>query len=84
MNKEEIKNKIIISFKKRTGFKNLLGSVEKVVDELFPDIEKIFKDVTLNKEHIPNKETIEAMKEIKEGKGKRVNTIEELIKELNN
>jgi len=44
MNNEELKNKIIESFKKRTGFKNLLGSVEKVVEELFPDIEKVMKE----------------------------------------
>ena len=43
MNNEEIKKKIVSSFKERTGFKNLLGSVEKVVEELFPDIEKILR-----------------------------------------
>ena len=43
MNNKEIKEKIVSSFKKRTGFKNLLGSIEKVVEELFPDIEKILK-----------------------------------------
>ena len=45
MTEEEIKIKIIKSFKKRTGFKNLLGSVEKVVGELFLDIEKVFKEI---------------------------------------
>ena len=44
MNNEEIKEKIVSSFKERTGFKNLLGSIEKVVEELFPDIEKIWKE----------------------------------------
>ena len=39
---EEIKKEIVESFKQRTGFKNLLGSVEKVINELFPDIKKIF------------------------------------------
>lgn len=43
MSKKEIKKEIVESFKKRTGFKNLIGSVEKIVDELFPDIEKILK-----------------------------------------
>ena len=43
MNKEEIKKKIVKSFKERTGFKNLLGSVEKVVEELFIDIEKVLR-----------------------------------------
>jgi len=41
MENKEIKREIVESFKKRTGFKNLLGSVEKVVEELFIDIEKV-------------------------------------------
>jgi hypothetical protein len=46
MTEVEIKNKIISSFKKRTGNKNMIGSIEKVVDELFPDIEEaIFGDL---------------------------------------
>lgn len=40
MTEIEFKNKIINSFKERTGNKNMIGSIEKVVDELFPDIDK--------------------------------------------
>jgi hypothetical protein len=40
MTDEDIKKEIVSSFKLRTGFKNLVGSVEKVLDELFPDIQK--------------------------------------------
>jgi hypothetical protein len=45
MENEDIKKEIIKSFKQRTGFKNFIGSVEKVIDELFPDIETIINKI---------------------------------------
>ena len=42
------KESVIERYKNRTGFKNCIGSVEKVVDELWPDIlvevEKLQRD----------------------------------------
>ena len=39
---DEVKQRIVDSFKKRTGNKNMIGSIEKVVDELFVDINNGF------------------------------------------
>ena len=79
MNEKEIKKEIVKRFKKRTGWKNMIGSVEKVVDELFPDVIEVLGTEIRQ----PNKKTLEAIKEYEEGKCKSFDTVEEMIKDLN-
>jgi hypothetical protein len=38
MTDKEIKKQIVSSYKKRTGFVNCVGSIEKLVEDLFPEI----------------------------------------------
>jgi len=44
---------------------------------LLREMSKTGKDIEI--EHIPNQETIKAMKEAEQGKGKKVNSVDELF-----
>ena len=44
---KKIKNKVIELYKKETGYKNLLGSVEKNINDLLPYFLKAVKEIKI-------------------------------------
>ncbi len=47
---------------------------------LFKDLLKKLNGKVISVSHVPNKETLKAMNELKEGKGIRVKNVDELLK----